>query len=150
MAHLLEINIHPHHYNNNKHRTLDSGYISLDDTTSSFTASPTTDRSSRRSSFSSIASTSYDTLSLAHERIDYLEDQIKTRKLSNHSIVKDMSFQIQTFLENRQQQQQQSDPPSLRDTDHTLGPVLNTLNEIKDLVSKHHISLTLGKKKYIE
>ncbi|KAG2194102.1 hypothetical protein INT47_011770 [Mucor saturninus] len=139
MAHLLEINIHPHHYTNNKQS--DPGYLSSDDTTSSFTASPTTDKStSRRSSFSSIEST-YDTLSLAHERIDYLEDQIRTRKLSNHSIVKDMSFQIQTFLDNRQ-----SDPPfSFRDTDHVvLGPVLNTLNEIKDLVAKHPMSLSLG------
>lgn len=126
----LEINIHPHHYTK-KQDTIDSGYQSC---TSSFTASPTTSTSSQRSSFSS----QHSSLQSANEKIEFLEDQIKTRKLSNHSIVKDMSFQIETFLMSRSN----CDPS--RNTIDTLGPVIDKLNEIKDIVTTHHITLSQG------
>lgn len=153
MAHLLEINIHPHHFPLPKKQDIfDSGYHSADDTTSSFTTSPTTSTSSRRSSFSSYHTTKYSrqslplqrgyqTLKSANERIEYLEDQIKTRKLSNGSIIKDMSFQIETFIKNR------SDPSSYRNTDSSLDPVVDKLIELKDIVTKHNITLTQGKRK---
>lgn len=164
-------------------------YIHQDDT--SFVSSPTTSTSSRRSSFSSLSSSStsthhhsraqcnslppkpsssllYPTLKAAHQRIEYLEEQMKTKREANESIVKDLSFQIETFLKNKKEipdleppHQEVSSSSSLlsytsegdtkKDNDDGLvaGPatmafILDKLNELKQHVDNYHIALKAG------
>ncbi|KAI8094745.1 hypothetical protein BDF21DRAFT_448878 [Thamnidium elegans] len=155
---VLEINTYTHHISYpspKKQHTSDFGYHSADEL--SFTSSPTTSVSSRRSSFSSFSShhttnkiahrqslpppQRYTTLKSAHERIEYLEDQIKTKRESNETIVKGMSFQIDTFLKNHTSKKR-SDPLSYCSTDSSLDPVIDTLNELKQLVAQHNLSIT--------
>ncbi|GAA5795539.1 hypothetical protein HPULCUR_000898 [Helicostylum pulchrum] len=155
---VLEINTHHIAYPSPKKQHMsDFGYHSADEI--SFTSSPTTSVSSRRSSFSSFSSyhtrTSsqrhslppppppqrYTTLKSAHERIEYLEDQIKTRRESNENVIKGMTFQIDTFLKSHTSKKK-SDPLSYCSTDSSLDPVIDTLNELKQLVTQHNLTIT--------
>lgn len=158
---VLEINTHTHHiaYPSPKKQLMsDFGYHSTDEL--SFTSSPTTSASSRRSSFSSFSSyhnttnktahrrslpppQRYTTLKSAHERIEYLEDQIKTRRESNETVIKGMTFQIDTFLKSHTSKKK-SDPLSYCSTDSSLDPVIDTLNELKQLVTQHNLTITQG------
>lgn len=159
---VLEINTHTHHIaypSPKKQHMSDFGYHSADEL--SFASSPTTSASSRRSSFSSFSSyhnttnktaqrqslppptQRYTTLKSAHERIEYLEDQIKTRRESNETVMKGMTFQIDTFLKSHSSKKR-SDPLSYCSTDSSLDPVIDTLNELKQLVTLHNLTITQG------
>ncbi|KAI9352348.1 hypothetical protein BD770DRAFT_142284 [Pilaira anomala] len=146
---ILEINTHPHHISYfKKQHTFDSGYHSADDL--SYISSPTTSTSSRRSSFSSFASChtpnrinthrqsfpppKYNTLKAAHERIEYLEEQIRSRRKSNETVVQGMTVQIDAFLKGYNR----SEPLSYCSTDSSLGPVMDALKELKLLVTQNN------------
>lgn len=144
----------------------------------SFASSPTTSTSSRRSSNSSYStsllstttkkhyslpptgSTSsnnklYPTLNSALERIEYLEEQLKSRRESNEAIVKNVSFQIDTFLENRKKGNLSTKREELllshgnTKSAPVVGPlteeVIDKLNELKDLVSEYNLVICKGK-----
>jgi hypothetical protein len=149
----------------------------------SFASSPTTSTSSRRSSFSSysssstnkkqcniapakplLSSISYPTLKSAHDRIEWLEEQIKSRQESNESIIKSMSVKIEIFLKNKktvndpeQQQPLLHQRSNTKDNStlkvviggSTIALVINKLNELNQLVNEYNKTPKLGKFLYI-
>lgn len=160
----------------------DSDY-QLSNDLASFASSPTTSTSSRRSSNSSYStsllstasskkhhslpptgSTSsnklYPTLNSALERIEYLEEQLKSRRESNEAIVKNVSFQIDTFLENRKKGNLSTTTEELllshSDTKSApaVGPlteeVIDKLDELKDLVSEYNLIICKDKEPGID